>query len=417
MFQEPAQDEPFAGPAELALLLACARWPQRSGDRELIRARAAAVGDWPLFLRLVQHHRIVPLVAHSLQASMVHRDFVEASPGLQDVLEQLRSLATASARESMRCLSELRRIVQKLASEDIAVRVLKGLPLAQAVFGDLSLRSPGDIDLAIEQSAILPADRVLRSFGYSANFPLERFSAKRLAFYSTHWKDLVYTNPATGIEIDLHWRCFRNSAMPGAELCAGAEPETLAFGSLRVETMPRLEGLLYLCVHGTLDGWLYLKSLVDVAAQVRAMTEAELDGLASLASVCGTLPELTAALILVRRYFAIDCWSARLLAEDHATVRHILRYADAVLVEGGFLASRESIPIGKTLAFELGLRQSWGYRSELLLRVLFRARMWETIPLPDSLFGIYPLLSPLEWGIYRLRQWWSKPASGRTLAI
>jgi hypothetical protein len=35
-------------------------------------------------------------------------------------------------------------------------------------------------------------------------------------------------------------------------------------------------------VHGTLDGWLYLKSLVDVAAQVRTMTEAELDALATL---------------------------------------------------------------------------------------------------------------------------------------
>ena len=42
--------------------------------------------------------------------------------------------------------------------------------------------------------------------------------------------------------------------------------------------------------------------------------------------------------------------------------------------------------------------------------------MWETIPLPDSLFGIYPLLSPFEWLIYRARHRGAKPPSGATLA-
>jgi hypothetical protein len=69
------------------------------------------------------------------------------------------------------------------------------------------------------------------------------------------------------------------------------------------------------------------------------------------------------------------------------------------------------------MAFELGLRRNFRYRFELLLRVLFRARMWETIPLPDFLFGIYPLLSPFEWAIFRLRQWLAKPPSAATLTI
>ena len=125
--------------------------------------------------------------------------------------------------------------------------------------------------------------------------------------------------------------------------------------------------------------------------------------LRACASEYGILPELSAALILVRRYLAIDHWSEHLLTELDATVAHILRYADRCLVEGGFLAKREAIPIAKTLAFELGLRRGLRYRAELGARVLFRARMWETIPLPDSLFGLYPLLSPIEWGMFRLK--------------
>jgi hypothetical protein len=411
---DQAQDRRPGYSPELDLLLLCARWPQsRQEDRELIRKSVGDKLDWQLFLRLVQHHRLVPLVSHNLQASVAE----PFSPELEAALEELRQFSASSAHQALRSLSELRRVVQTLQAQNIAVRVLKGLPLAQSVFGDLSLRSPGDIDLLIEQDSIVSADRVLRSFGYSGMFQLDRFSPKRLSFYRSHWKDLVYDNPVTGSEFDVHCRCFRNSAMPGAGLCAATGHETVCFGGFRVDTLPKMESLLYLCVHGTLDGWLYFKSLVDVATQVRDMTEAQLDELALLAEGYGVLPELTATLILVRRYLVMDHWSERLLPANDRTVDHILRYADLVLVHGEFLAERESIPIAATMAFELGLRRNFRYRYELLLRVLFRARMWETMPLPDFLFGIYPLLSPFEWAIYRLRQWWAKPASPRTLTI
>ena len=93
---------------------------------------------------------------------------------------------------------------------------------------------------------------------------------------------------------------------------------------------------------------------------------------------------------------------------------HILRYADRSLIQEGFLAGREDIPHSTTMAFEFGLRSDLSYRRELLLRVLYRARMWQTFPLPDILFGLYPLLSPLEWALFRLRQRWAKPAYSAT---
>ncbi|MGA1983703.1 MAG: nucleotidyltransferase family protein [Acidobacteriaceae bacterium] len=340
------------------------------------------------------------MVFHTLRASLTG----PPSPGCEVVLAELQQLSISSAHRTLLSLAELRRVVQEFRANNITVRVLKGIPLAQSVFGDLSLRSPGDIDLLIDESSILKADRVLRGFGYRGLLRIDRFSPKRLAFYRSHWKDLAYRNPATGFEVDLHWRCFRNSQMPGAGLCAACGQEGVAFGGFRVDTLPRMEGLLYLCVHGTLDGWLYLKSLVDVAAQVRTMSELQLDELANLAAGYGILPELTATLILVRRYLSIDHWSQRLLPPDDRTVKHILRYAGRTLVRGGFLADRDSIPIAATIAFELSLRRNFRYRRELLVRVFYRARMWETIPLPDSLFWLYPLLSPFEWLTYRVQR-------------
>jgi hypothetical protein len=394
-------------------LLLCARWPRRAEDRRLIEDGANRELDWQRFLLLAQHHRLVPQVAHALQVCQMDSSSAEA----QVVFGELRRLSAVNAHQALRSLAELRRVVTELEKHKVPVRVLKGLPLAQSVFGDLSLRACGDLDLLIDEAGILEADRILRGFGYRGLFQVERFTPKRLSFYRSHWKDLAYENPATGLEVDLHWRCFRNREMPGNGLCATAEQESVCFGGFQVETLPRMESLLYLCVHGTLDGWLYFKSLVDVAAQVRDMTELELDALATLAAGYGVLPELTAALTLVRRYLSMDQWSALLLPQSDPTVEHILRYADHALVRGDYLADRDAIPIAATMAFELGLRSNFRYRFELLLRVLFRARMWETIPLPDYLFGIYPLLSPFEWAIYRLRQWLAKPPSTAALTI
>ena len=398
---------------ELDLLLAGARWPQREADRKFIRLQASKPLDWQRFLLLVQHHRLVPLVAHNLHAAMAD----EATPDQSTAIEALRQMASANTYRALRSLAELRRVIHELQTHNISVRVLKGIPLAQSVFGDLSLRATGDLDLLIDEDSILEADRLLRGFGYRGLFQVERFTPKRLAFYRTHWKDLAYHNPATDFEVDLHWRCFRNSAMPGGGLSATSSGETVSFGSFQVTTLAPMETLLYLCVHGTLDGWLFLKSLADVGAQVRTMAPAQLDALAELAASYAVLPELSAALILARRYFGMDNWSRRLLSDDDPTVEHILRFAGQSLEKGDFLSSRDAIPAGAMMAFEIGLRRNFRYRMELLLRVLFRARMWETIPLPDFLFGIYPLLSPFEWVVFRLRQWLGKPPTSVSLSI
>ena len=407
------REAPSSRAPELDLLLSCARWPQREADRNLIRLQAAKPLNWQRFLLVVQHHRLVPLVAHNLHAAIAD----EATPDQSAAIDALRQMASANTYRALRSLAELRRVIHELQTHNVSVRVLKGIPLAQSVFGDLSLRATGDLDILIDEDSILEADRLLRGFGYRGLFQVERFTPKRLAFYRTHWKDLAYHNPETGFEVDLHWRCFRNSAMPGGGLCATSAGETVSFGSFQVTTLPAMETLLYLCVHGTLDGWLFLKSLADVGAQVRTMAPTQLDALAELAASYAILPELSAALILARRYFGMDHWSAALLGESDPTVEHILRFARQSLERGEFLADRDAIPAGSMMAFEIGLRRNFRYRMELLLRVLFRARMWETIPLPDFLFGIYPLLSPFEWIVFRLRQWLGKPPTSVSLSI
>lgn len=398
--------------AELDLLLLCARWPQRPSDRDAIRLLCCRQLDWGTFVELARHHRLVPLIAHTLQAALADGEggwaecdaAQELAPDARQTLDLVRQMASQNAVRALHSLAEMRRLVQALAAEGVPVRVLKGIPLAQRVFGEMSLRATGDLDLLIDAGSIRQADRVLRVAGYRGLFHLERFSPRQMRFYRSHWKDIAYENAASGFAVDLHWRCFRNRAMAGGALCGNSASATISFGDFEVATLPPLETLLYLCVHGTLDGWVYLKSLADVAAQVRTMSVADLDVVAASAERYGVLPELTAALMLVRRYLAVDRWSDLLLAPEDRTVTHILQFAQRALERRGSLGGREAIGAGSMIGFEFGLRRSLRYRKEMLLRVLFRARMWQTFPLPDWLFWLYPLLSPVEWIVFRRRR-------------
>jgi len=379
--------------------MACIRWPQRAEDAHFIQSLSLRSIDWKHFVLLVQHHRVVPIVLHNLVNAHINTSSIE----IKDAFATLREIAAANTRSALRSLSELRSLCNRLNARGIPVRILKGLPLAQEIFGDLSFRMTGDIDVLVDASHILKADEVLRESGYQGLVQIHRFSQRRFSFYRAHWKDIAYKDLQRGHEVDLHWRLFRNRQMPGGDLIQTAERCVVAFGDFHVNTLPKEEHLLYLCIHGTIDGWLYLKSLADIAALVRTMSPSELDSLAAKAIAYKILPELSVAMILVRRFFGMDNWSSAFLPDNSLIVRHSLLYAEHALVGGAFVANRVDISSARVFAFEYGLRRNFSYRKELFIRILFRLRMWTTFPLPDYLFGLYPLLSPIEWLFSRIR--------------
>jgi hypothetical protein len=380
------------------LMLACLRWPQTDPDRVLIGRLCSQSIDWGHFQFLVQHHRVEAIVARNLlKAGMGSLTGKGA-----DCLLHLRNISDANTREALRNLGELHHIYRELKSHGISARVLKGLPLSQEIFGDFGLRMTGDIDLLVAERDVMTVDKILQGLGYQGLIQLHHLSRKRLAFYRAHWKDVAYQNPVRAFDLDLHWRLFRNREMSGSGLGAAGEHQ-VTFGNFQVPTLPKQHHLLYLCVHGTIDGWVYLKSLADVAAWVRTMSQTELDFLAKTAKGYDILPEFSAALILVRRLIGMDSWSSLLLSEEDRITRHIISFSRHNLLDGAFLADRWDVTSTRLFWFEFGLRRHFAYRRELLIRILFRLRMWTTFPLPDGLFALYPLISPIEWLMHRRR--------------
>jgi Uncharacterised nucleotidyltransferase len=399
--QEGATDNgPLRHEREFELLTACALWPRDPADRERVRALARQNIDWEIFLEMVSLHRLEPIVYHNLM-EYAH-ELVPAG-----VVGDMEESAAAKGMSVFHNLAEIFRLIKLFGEAAIQVRILKGIPLAILVYGDMGLREAGDIDILIDEKDILAADGILQNSGYLRTEPTVELTPRRFAYYIRHWKDFVYRHRASGHSVELHWRLTRNRAMPGASLARAESLSYVAAGSGRIPTLAFDDLFLYLCVHGAFDGWMRLKSLADVASLGRSMPPADLEKLANRASELSILSEFSASTLLANRVFKVGISCPRLLPETHPVVRRILDFSWHAISANDYRLHREAISGVEWAWYEWGLRKSPRYRWQVLQRVLFRPRVWARFPLPDPLFYLYPLLSPLEWALYhfQFRRW------------
>ncbi|MCU1293974.1 MAG: lasso peptide biosynthesis protein, partial [Bryobacterales bacterium] len=398
-------------PTEMRLMLACVRWPLTSEDAAHVRTLAASDSiAWELLLSLCVHHRVAPLVYRALTTAGA------AVPAY--VAAQLKQAATENAIAAFRYLAETRRLCDLLQQAGVPVRVLKGVPLSQRVFNDPSLRDVGDIDLLISPGMEEIADRILLTDGFRRNDPAARLTPARRRSWRRHGKDYTYLADRSGFEVDLHWRLFRNPCMPGNALADPkvAPSERVQLGETALAALPVQRSFLYLCVHGALDGWFRMKSLVDVAALWRGFTAELKASITDCAREHHVLPELAAALAVSQQLSLLDAEAlspAMQLQAGSREAQWILRYAHSEHTAQDFRPSPDAAGSWALKRYELGLRRGPAYRFEIVRRVLFRPRVWEHIDLPDILFPLYSVLSPFEWYLFHRHSRSTAPAQPR----
>ncbi|MGA3226020.1 MAG: lasso peptide biosynthesis B2 protein [Acidobacteriaceae bacterium] len=381
---------------EFDLVLACLRWPQERIDGERIQSLVRGPIRWPYLLEIVHHHKVVPLFFRNLEGFAP--GYIPAEPAAV-----LRAGAVANAHTCLQRISHLLLLNRLFREREIDVRIFKGIPLAITAFQAATLRDAGDIDLLIAEKDLYRAGEVLSGEGYVRFEPQARLTPRRLHSYIAHQKDFSYEHPGDGIVIDLHWRLFRNSFLPANAGLAEVGEEWLPLGSERIATLPAPRLLLYLCVHGALDGWLRLKWLTDIGALLRTMTPEELASTARLAAEQQALPQLSAAAFLCQDLLGTGPPPPGCLDRNDRRVAHIMGFADRLMTSNQFRPIREQIPSTRWFLNEFRLHGSRRYRLDLVQRSLFRPRAWNWIDLPDALFPLYALISPFEWLSFHFR--------------
>src|SRR5271167_1612095 len=192
----------FTGNSEFDLLVACCSDSSGHDCADRILARPL---DWERMLRLVDHHRVVPQVYSQLSA------FSHLIPAQQ--LDALRLRYQNNARKTLWFTGELARIVRHLEALGIKALPYKGPALAETLYGEVTQRQFGDLDVLILPADVLKAKAALLDLGYKLGTKLA--PREEHASLETPYVETVYIK--TGYEysfssahgshlLELQWR-------------------------------------------------------------------------------------------------------------------------------------------------------------------------------------------------------------------
>ena len=372
---------------EIRLLLSCARTSLEPEGIEKVGELLRLPLDWSEVLPLAEGHGILPLLYRNLKNTF--RGLIPEA-----ILEKLRQKYYTQAGRNLFLTNELFRILNLFEERGIPIIPFKGPALAASVYGDITLRPFGDLDLLVHRKDLPEAKRLLLSKDYYWSFPLtgdlkeaflqagdgcflQRADGKVIVEI-----DAEITNREFPVSLDtnLFWKRIRRNPL---------EDRTVQAFSLE-------DLFLILCLHGSKHCWERLIWVCDLAEMIRMGKGPD----------WGRILEEARKLGCERMLFFGFSLAARLLhspippelpprIQEDPAVRELCGYA---LRRFSGKAPNEPL-IGLALtSYNLQLGDFWHDKAAYCLRLAFIPTVldWEFVPLPSFLFFLYYCIHPLR---------------------
>ena len=341
--------------------------------------------DWSEFLRLAEHHGIVPLAAHNL----IEHGRAEQGRGLPPEIERsLRSAYEANLRRSMWFAAELARIMQHIDRRQLRAVPYKGSVLAQSLYGDLGLRNFSDLDFLIFPKDFDRAKQALAEVGYRPSADLtpavERFWLRKS-------NERVFDSAAGKNLVELQWALvphFYAVDLSVEDLLARAGRTVV--GGCEMPCLSPEDSLLVLCLHAAKHLWSRLIWLSDIAETLRTQT-IDYSRAFSLARTLG-----------IARILGVSFWLVEnvLRAELPQPAEEMIAADPRVPALGSEFAER--LARGAAYDFEsteyfrliLKLRERRGDRFRYLWRLVWTPSVGDiaAVRLPEALFPFYRIV-------------------------
>jgi hypothetical protein len=378
--RSPAADddlERLGGSKEFVLLCACSAVDPTAGQISALAAWQQAPPDWDQFFRLAEHHCILPLAARNLTTH---------ARGLSlAVAEALRTAYDASVRRNLWYAAELARISQHFETRSIRAVPYKGPALAESTYGDLALRTFGDLDFLISSDDFERGRQALAELGYRLS---QDYTPPVDRFWLRTGYERAFDGPAGKYLVELQWRLlprFYAVDLLAQDLLARSGRITVAGHS--VPSLAPEDSLLALCLHAAKHLWMRLIWVSDIAETLRTQP------------IDYRLAFERARTLGVLRILAVSFWLAQNLVGCQLPVaaEELIAGDRAVPRVGGQFAAR--LARGASYDFEsteyfrliLELREQRSDRWRYLWRLVWTPGAGDlaSVGLPERLFPIY----------------------------
>jgi hypothetical protein len=239
---------------QLCLLLACGRFSPDVKKRAVERLEAGP--RWDVLLERARTHGLIPLLYHRLH----ELDFHDVPP---PVRRNLTDSFGINAIRNQLLAQEFVRVLAQLGTAGVGVIPLKGIALAESLYGDPALRTCADLDILVHPKDVAESLRLLQASGYEGRFREPSF-VRLLARYG---KDCLLMREEVRAVYPLQVHCgliWGGPAERGllAEIWADAAPRP--FHEAPAYALSPEWEFLYLAVHAARHGLFPFKWLVDL---------------------------------------------------------------------------------------------------------------------------------------------------------
>lgn len=220
--------------------------------------------EWDRLLRLVKRHRLVGLVYRNLSRAL-DTDFASVPA---EVLEELRTVYNLSAGRNLYLAGALMRLLKYFERNGIPVIPFKGPTLAQSLYGNLSMREFGDLDILVRRDDLERVKRALAELHY---VPQDELNAEQEAEHYREKYNRVYRSDDGRLVLEVHWSlAYEYFASIDDPHLFWDHAETHHVLNHDILMPPAEDLLLYLLGHGYRHMWERLSWIVDVAALLQA---------------------------------------------------------------------------------------------------------------------------------------------------
>jgi len=370
----------FGCDSEFDLLLACCADPCGDEHGERIRSILSRPLDWERILWLVDHHRVVPQVYSELSA-LSHLVPVQH-------LNALRLRYQDNARKTLWFTAELVRLVGHLEAVGIKALPYKGPVLAQTLYGEVTRRQFGDLDILILPTDVLKAKAALHDLRYKPAIEL----APRIetAYVKTGYECSFSAAQGSNL-LELQWRILPRFYSIDFDVAVFFErSDEIAVGGCHMRTLRAEDLLLVLCVHAAKHVWVQLSWLCDIAQLVKT-GRLDWNVIHDDAQRLGIERIVSLNLLLAQKLLGSPSHSSRqtwAFQEDRSTavLEEILR-----IIERGTAYDTESLSYFRVM---MRLRECWQDRARFLWRLTVTPSVseWLAVQLPQPLEPLYRLV-------------------------
>ncbi len=209
--------------------------------------------DWKLFTQLLIHHRLYPLIYPKLKD--YDQSFFPAH-----ILQLISNKYMMNTIEMLKFSGEMIELDSLFTKNEIMSIFLKGPALALEIYGDISLRTSGDLDILVSIDQLESVNVLLCKVGYKKD---EYFSTT-LDDWKWRHHHLTYYHSEKGIKLEVHWRLNPGPSKEPSFSELWERRSSVNFSGNNIHLLGKEDLFLFLATHGARHGWSRLRWLVDI---------------------------------------------------------------------------------------------------------------------------------------------------------